>query len=508
MLRWILTLLLLTTLVFTGCTNSDKDDPDTVAESSEDDFEDADFVDDEDEESSDLSDSDEEDSNEDFEDTDSSEDVAGDEGDDFEEDSGEETEATETADAVDEGDDFDEGDFIDDAGEEEKTAAADEEDLGDEFENESTEETAALPDESIAQNPESAPDEAAPPQDDDQFQDVALNNQEFEAPKEEAPAPKKTYVPVQKIKSEPFQRAGQNLNTVYMARPGDDISSISEKIYGDDRSKDLLAANPHLKRGVKVGDKVYYESPNRPNDQSSLLTAFEDSNVPSETYVSKPGENIRGISQELLGDSRSWMEIWATNPDIDSKWALSPGTEIRYWPKEAELGTGGPNLGSGSETGAGVDNFADNSDVAPAPQDNQAANNFPQETETAPAPAPTPTPAPPIPTPSAQVETVPAPTPAPTLMPTPTPEPAQQVAQADTIPPPPPPPPKPRKRVRKKKKKAQKSMLDSILGGGGSSENLLLIAGVLVIVMAGSLVFIRRRRQSKKIEFSETDMSE
>lgn len=145
------------------------------------------------------------------------------------------------------------------------------------------------------------------------------------------------WIPVKKIKDEAFTRAGANLNRVYIARPGDDIRSISQKIYGSDRSSDLLAWNSHLNRGVDTGDKVYYSSPRDPND-NRILTFYEDVGVAPQVYVSTEGDNIRRVSKELLGSSESWKEIWATNMNVESKGDIPAGLQLRYWPDGAESG--------------------------------------------------------------------------------------------------------------------------------------------------------------------------
>lgn len=143
------------------------------------------------------------------------------------------------------------------------------------------------------------------------------------------------WVPVKKIADTPFNKNGILVNTVYIARPGDDLNSISQKIFGADHTDQLLQANPNLAKGVKVGDKVYYNSPRRPGDSQRMLTYYEDAGLPAQTYVAQDGENIRVISKSLLGNENSWKEVWATNMAVESKDELAAGTELRYWPDGA-----------------------------------------------------------------------------------------------------------------------------------------------------------------------------
>lgn len=155
-----------------------------------------------------------------------------------------------------------------------------------------------------------------------------------EAPgKQNLSAPKK-WVSYKKIKTQPYNQAGFLVNAVYIARKGDDIQSISNKIFGSDQVDQLQAINLFLKRrGVKVGDKIYYQSPNRPQDSGQLLFYFEDKGIPPQYHQAQAGENIRQIASQLLGDVNSWKEVWATNPDLQSKGVLNQSVTFKYWPE-------------------------------------------------------------------------------------------------------------------------------------------------------------------------------
>lgn len=144
--------------------------------------------------------------------------------------------------------------------------------------------------------------------------------------------PAASFVPVKKMKTVPYTKNGVLVNAIYFVRPGDTLSSIGNKIYGSGSAVDLRLVNPHLKAGaLRVGQKVYYNSPRRSQDQSRILTYYEDSNVPQQIYNASQGENIRTISKNLLGHERSWMEVWASNQQIQSKWGLEAPYSIRYW---------------------------------------------------------------------------------------------------------------------------------------------------------------------------------
>lgn len=148
----------------------------------------------------------------------------------------------------------------------------------------------------------------------------------------EAPKP---MIPLQKVVAAPYKRGSKNINAVYVAREGDTVSSVSMKVFGEDRSAELKKDNPTLaRREMKVGDKVYYTSTKRPEDESSMLTYYEDMGLTPEVYLSQPGDNIRTVAQNLLGNKDSWKEIWSLNPDVESKGELPEGTRLRYWPKQ------------------------------------------------------------------------------------------------------------------------------------------------------------------------------
>ena len=139
-------------------------------------------------------------------------------------------------------------------------------------------------------------------------------------------------VSVKKIKNTPYRRAGVLVNAVYLARSGDTIQSVSQKIYGKDRTKILYSINPHFRaRPLKTGDKVYYPSSSRPDDSSRLLVYYEDMGQSPRYYSLKQGQNIRVVARKLLGSTESWKELWAVNSDIQSKGAAEKDVDIRYW---------------------------------------------------------------------------------------------------------------------------------------------------------------------------------
>ena len=190
-------------------------------------------------------------------------------------------------------------------------------------------------------------------------------------------------VPVKKMKTTPYRIRGTLVNAIYIARPGDDINSISQKIYNSDRTEDILNASPWLRNGIKVGDKVYYNSPQRPNDESQLLTFYEDLGLSPQTYVSKAGDNIRVVAKDLLGHDRSWMEIYATNLDVETKAELMEGTTLRYWPENV-ASTGTQTMAMNDAPAPPPEEpMMDEEMPPPPPAPDQAANDMAQALERA-----------------------------------------------------------------------------------------------------------------------------
>lgn len=265
----------------------------------------------------------------------------------------------------------------------------------------------------------------------------------------------KVSAPLRKAEIIPFRRSGILLNAVYLARPGDSYSKISEKIYGDgSKSKELRKINPWVK-SPKPGDKIYYSSPQRPGDESRIANYYEDKNIQPSIYIAKDGDNLREVSKALLGYPQAWKEIWSTN-SVDSKSELAAGTELKYWPTDAA-----PSM-----------NLAEN--TPPPPMQEQ----FP------PPPMPEQLP------PPMMAGTMEPPPPAADLPPPPPP--------MEMAPPPPPPPPV-------AKKLPPPPAPTGLLEG----DTAMLAGGAVAAVAAlGALIMIRRRRAAKEMQaaFGDTQV--
>ncbi len=208
----------------------------------------------------------------------------------------------------------------------------------------------------------------------------------------------KKWIPLKKIKTTPYKAYNTLVNTVYIARPKDTISSISHKIFAEDRSETLYTLNPYLKnRTLKVGDKIYYPSLNHPDREDKILFYFEDKGVPAKSYTIESGGNIRKIATLLLGHANSWKEIWATNPGLISKTQVEQEVIIKYWEVGADENTTLSDVssankeevavGEGELESSGLDEseakaydnaeLANNSEEARGPLEDQPASSLP-----------------------------------------------------------------------------------------------------------------------------------
>lgn len=160
--------------------------------------------------------------------------------------------------------------------------------------------------------------------------DLATTDSMASEPAEE-PAPRAN-IPLQKVASTPWKVSGKWVNGIYFARPGDTLQSISSTLYGEDRTDELAKINPtYQRREPRPGDKVYYASSRRPDDNAQILTWYEENGIAPQIYVTKDGENIRTVAKNLLGFDGAWKEVWSTN-SVESKGAVDGGEELRYWP--------------------------------------------------------------------------------------------------------------------------------------------------------------------------------
>lgn len=325
--------------------------------------------------------------------------------------------------------------------------------------------------------------------------------------------PAVSWVPVKKIRDSAFTKSGANLNRVYIARPGDNLASISQKVYGDQsRERDLARWNSTLKNGVKTGDKVYYTSPVNPTDPS-MMTYYEDLGIPASIYVSKEGDNIRRASKNLLGSSDSWKEVWATNMNVESKGDIPSGVELRYWPEGVDAGVtaisgmpSGEMIGSGPS--GGLESMMPNpsqtpSEIPPLGGDPDSALPF-EDPMTPPMDPMEPM------DPGAVAMNDPLANPPPMDPPPPPPPPplggSTGTVDQSNLPPQDPlvPPPPPVEAQPVQKRPSKQAMSDDL---ASDPDTLMLIGGGGVILLAAVVLFVMiRKNRSKRIDLGQTQV--
>jgi hypothetical protein len=321
---------------------------------------------------------------------------------------------------------------------------------------------------------------APPPSTDTAMADLGKDNKSEPTPEavEKTDAPKPVAASLQKVKDTPYRENGQLLNSVYIARPGDTYKSISTMIYGNgDKAVDLKNANPGMKK-PKPGQKVYYNSPKRPEDDTKIVNFYDDSGAPAQTYVAKDGDNLRKVSKELLGYPDAWKEVWATNA-VESKGKLPAGTELRYWKGAAPATT----------TDIGAPPVVASNTPPPPPPPVEA-----KAPDVAPPPPPPPMPEanlpPPPPPPVANAQPPPPPPPMPEAnLPPPPPPPPPAEAKAPDLPPPPPPP---------MNNAGKKIKTPGAPDEAMDQDTMMALAGAGIIAVGLAAIIVIRKRKAQR----------
>lgn len=296
-----------------------------------------------------------------------------------------------------------------------------------------------------------------------------------------AEAPKPASVPLQKMAATPWKVGKNWANAIYFARPGDSLESISQMIYGADKTDMLKKMNPTFNsRDVKAGDKVYYNSPQRADDSTKVATYYEDNGQQAEVYTAKAGDNIRAVSKEILGYPNAWKEIWASN-DVDSKGELAEGTQLKYW-----------------RGGAAT----------------VAAQNPPVHEEMTPPAASPEVAMPPQEVPAAQAQNNLPPPPSMNELPPPPPPPADMAMNEAALPPPPPPqemapppPPPPPPAPPVAEKHPHHDSIDASAAPMGMDSDTTMALAAVGLAAAGLavLIVVRKKRKQKEMDHVMND---
>ena len=342
------------------------------------------------------------------------------------------------------------------------------------------------------------------------------------------PAAAPAFAPLVKIKDAAFTKKGALLNRVYLGRPGDTTKAVAGKIYNDaGRSKDLVAWNPFLKRGVKTGDKIYYSSPKDPAD-TKMLTFYEDAGIAPAVYTSKEGDNIRKVSKQLLGTGDSWKEVWATNASVESKGDIPAGLELKYWPDTGapvQAMAGGPKAGAGAGNDLDAMGGIPNDPMSPPPMPPPQAASPPQ---IQPAQRPGGPPLPPgmnggmpptnvagndpLAPPPGQMPAPPPPGPGPASTPDTTGMGKTGAPPADPMAPPPPPPPvdasapPPPPPVAAKPKVKSAAPVGEPEGASDPDTMMAVGFGGILLLAAAVLFVVIRKNRAKRMDLGQTQV--
>lgn len=309
-----------------------------------------------------------------------------------------------------------------------------------------------------------------------------------------APAPAPSYSPLLKIKEAAFTAGdGTTLNRVYIARPKDNWKNVSTKLYGSpDRQADLKKWNPYVRStGVTVGKKIYYSSPTNPSD-GRMLTYYEEQNVPPQTYVSQPGDNLRKVSKNLLGFNDAWREVWSTNLNVESKGDLPAGTELKYWPESA----------------APTQTLAQNTPPMSEPALPDEAPQIPPDTSMPPPDMNVPPTTPPMDQAANASPTDPT-TPGADPLAPPPPMPEDPTAMGTTAAPPaaePPPPPPPPVEAPRPIKKAPPAADVAMDGGMDADTTMIIGLGGILLIAAAVLFVVIRKNRAKRMDLGQTQV--
>lgn len=302
------------------------------------------------------------------------------------------------------------------------------------------------------------------------------------APAYEAPV-KKAGAELRKISSAiPYKVDSGWVNAVYMARPGENLKEISQKIYSSDKTKELkkISGNSYLKhRSVKAGDKIYYVSPNRPDDSTKTLFYYEDMGMVPETYVAKKGDTLKKVAKNVLGFSDGSKELWSANP-VESKGKLSEGEILRYW--RSSTGVTGTTVAMNTPA-PGSATLVDQGQMMPPPPPAPPADM------PAPPPMDTASLPPPPPPPPADMGADPAMhanDPTASLPPPPPPPPGDSAA---------PPPVDDMAAAETPKKKNIAADEEATAEGGLDSDTMMSLGAVSFLTVALVIVLIRRKKK-------------
>lgn len=119
----------------------------------------------------------------------------------------------------------------------------------------------------------------------------------------------------------------------YLVQPGDTLSAISQKIYGDAVYWSQIYKWNNLTNPDQIypGDALKYQ----PNTASKAFDQTYGS-VARKSITVKRGDSLSIIAKRVLGDGKAWKLIWAVNKkDISNPHQIQPNMVIYYFSKNS-----------------------------------------------------------------------------------------------------------------------------------------------------------------------------
>jgi len=175
----------------------------------------------------------------------------------------------------------------------------------------------------------------------------------------------------------PFEVDGFWLNAFYFPRTeGESWESLSRTLYGrPDRAQFLEKWNAG--RTVVVGQPLYYNSPARPDDATTLKSFAEDFGFPLEGLTVQAGDTLGTISQRHFGQTMSWLEIAAMNPELTNPDQIEIGQTLRIQTAQVDTATVLNQIVA--QAAAGTPKTPNEPTPTTAPEISQAAQTPPPE---------------------------------------------------------------------------------------------------------------------------------
>jgi LysM repeat protein len=134
------------------------------------------------------------------------------------------------------------------------------------------------------------------------------------------------------IASKPFQKNGLWMNSYMFVRGEQNWKQISRLLYGrEDRANFLAQWNAG--RELRPGTIIYYNSPLRPDDSTSMKVLEDDFGLSLEGLIVKKGDSLSLIAARVYGSPEAWREIASLNQDlIPSPDVIEVGQNLRISP--------------------------------------------------------------------------------------------------------------------------------------------------------------------------------